>query len=282
VLGRAAYIWTVPFPEQKPKRSAWRKYLILPRLIRLSRSAPKDRPAAWDKYWAGIARTGKRSEVLWDSGTGDELESYRHILARNFDPNLPVVDIGCGHGSFSRALAGFSPRVVGVDVSAHAVERARLESAAVTNLSYVARDMTQPGAASGLADVAAANVFIRGVLHVLDPADQAALMTNVRHLVGEHGRVFLAETNFPGNPVEYVSHLGASLRSIPAPLELAIRQLPMPGRFGPGELAKVMPAHQWTLVEDGSTTIETNPQMDAEGDSRIPGYFAVLKATAAR
>jgi hypothetical protein len=137
--------------------------------------------------------------------------------------------------------------------------------------------MTRPHAGAGLVGPTDANVFIRGVLHVLGTADQAALMENLRQMVGERGRVFLAETNFRGNPVEYVSHLGASRRSIPAPLELAIRKLPMPGHFGPDELAVVMPTDRWTLVEDGAATIETNPLMDAEGNSRVPGYFAVLK-----
>ncbi|WP_309814216.1 class I SAM-dependent methyltransferase [Pseudarthrobacter sulfonivorans] len=257
--------------------AAWRKYLILPKLISLSRSAPKNRTVAWDRYWAGIASTGAQSEVLWDSGTDHELLGYRDILVRHFDPGLPVVDVGCGHGGFSRALAAFSPQVTGVDVSDHAVARAQDESAGINNISFVARDMTRPGASAGLAEGTDANVFIRGVLHVLDAADQAAMMENILRLVGVRGRVFLAETNFNGNPVEYVSHLGASRRRIPAPLELAIRKLPMPGRFGPKELARVMPPDRWTLVEDGPTTIETNPLMDAYGDSRIPGYFAVLR-----
>ena len=267
----------MPSPA-KPERSAWRKYLILPTLIRLSRSAPKNRTLAWDAYWAGIASTGARSEVLWDSGTDHELVGYRDVLQRHFDPDLPVVDVGCGHGAFTRALAVFSPQVLGVDVSAHAVARARDESEGIEKVSFLARDMTQPGAAAGLVGATDANVFVRGVLHVLDAADQAALMENLRQLVGVRGTVFLAETNFRGNSVEYVAHLGASVRNIPAPLELAIRKLPMPGHFGPEELARVMPLDRWTLVEDGAATIETNPLMDAAGSSRVPGYFAVLKA----
>jgi SAM-dependent methyltransferase len=267
----------MPYPA-KSVRTALAKYLILPKLIVMSRAAPKNRTVAWDRYWAGITRTGACSEVLWDSGTDHELLGYRDVLQRHFDPELPVVDVGCGHGGFSRALAAFFPEVLGVDVSAHAVARARDESAGLENVSYLERDMTQPGAGSGLVGAADANVFVRGVLHVLDAADQAALMENLRQMVGVRGRVFLAETNFQGNPVEYVAHLGASVRNIPAPLELAIRKLPMPGHFGPEELARVMPPDRWMLVEDGDATIETNPQMDAAGNSRVPGYFAVLQA----
>lgn len=126
-------------------RSVLQKYLMIPRLIRLSRAAPKNRHVAWDSYWAGIGRTGTQGEVLWDAGTDHELSSYLDILQRHLDPSLPVVDIGCGHGSFTRALASSFPHVLGVDVSAHAAARATAESAGNENVSYLARDMAAPG-----------------------------------------------------------------------------------------------------------------------------------------
>ena len=104
---------------------------MIPKLARLSRSAPKDRRLAWDKYWAGIKSTGPGGEVLWDSGRDHEFMGYREVLLRYLDPDLPVVDVGCGHGSFTRALAGTFRDVIGVDVSAHAVTRARAESEAL-------------------------------------------------------------------------------------------------------------------------------------------------------
>jgi hypothetical protein len=145
------------------------------------------------------------------------------------------------------------------------------------NVTFLARDMTQPGAGAGLAGSTDANVFIRGVLHVLEPADQAALVDNLRDLVGSRGAVFLAETNFQGNPVEYVTHLGATRDAIPAPLERAIRELPMPGHFGPAERSRALPPEVWELLEDGPATIETNPVTGNADASRVPGYFAVLK-----
>jgi SAM-dependent methyltransferase len=248
---------------------------MIPKLVRLSRSAPKDRPLAWDRYWAGIKATGAAGEVLWDSGTDNEFLSYKDVLLRHLDPELPVVDIGCGHGSFSRTLAGIFPEVIGVDISEHAVKRARTDSAGLGNVRYEVRDMTAPGAEKDLPGEA--NVFIRGVLHVLEAADQAALVENLHLLVGQRGTVFLAETNFQGNPVEYVSHLGATSRSIPAPLELAIRGLPMPGHFGPEERSRALPPTAWKLLEDGPVIIETNPATGVEGQGRVPGYFAVLR-----
>lgn len=265
--------------------SALKKYLLLPKLVKLSSNAPKDPSVAWDQYWGGVGATGARGDVLWDSGSDHELRAYLEHLTRQLDPSLPVVDVGCGTGVFSRALAAHFPHVLGVDVSANAVARAAAESEGLERVSYVAADMTSPAgtrvvtealAAAGFPDEA--NIFIRGVLHVLKKTAQAALAAQLHPLVGKRGRVFLAETDFRGNPIQYVSHLGATLHSIPAPLEKAIRGLPMPGRFGTEQRRRAFPEASWDVVEDGAVTIETRPLTSADRPEQIPGYFAVLQA----
>lgn len=280
--GQGTYIGTMA-SQMKPLPAAWQKYLMIPRLIRLARSAPKNRPVAWERYWAGITATGSAGEVLWDSGTDREFLDYKDVLLRHFDPGLPVVDVGCGDGSFTRVLARVFPDVIGVDISRHAVDRARAEPLSRDpegrggKVTYEVRDMTLPAAAAGLAGRAGANVFIRGLLHVLHREDQAALAENLRVLAGPGGAVFLVETNFRGSPVSYVSHLGATARSIPAPLERAIRALPMPGHFGPEERLRVLSPSVWQLLEEGPATIETHPLTGTAGRNAVPGYYAVVR-----
>lgn len=269
--------------RMNPLPDSWQKYLMAPRLARLARSAPKNRPVAWERYWAGITASESGGEVLWDSGTDREFLGYKDVLLRHFDPGLPVVDVGCGDGSFTRVLAGVFSDVVGVDISRHAVDRARAEAVLRDpdgpggKATYEVRDMTAPGAAAGLAGSAGANVFIRGLLHVLRRADQAALAVNLRDLAGPGGAVFLVETNFRGSPVSYASHLGATARSIPAPLERAIRTLPMPGHFGPEERLRVLQPEAWELLEEGPATIETHPLTGMAGRNSVPGYYAVVR-----
>ncbi|SDX17019.1 Methyltransferase domain-containing protein [Arthrobacter sp. yr096] len=264
--------------------SALRKYLLIPRLIRLSSAAPKDPRTAWDQFWGNIRSTGATGDVLWDSGSDHELNGYLPKLA-HLDPALPVVDVGCGNGSFTRLLAQHFPHALGLDYSANAVDRARQEAADITTASFAVCDMTAPDAAQTVATALQesgwtgdANVFIRGVLHVLDRDGRSALAANLLPVVGTRGSVFLAETNFPGTPVDYVSHLGATRKSIPGPLEWAIRGLPMPGRFGAKQRAKAFPTADWNLVEEGSASIETRPLSNPSAPDVIPGYYALLRA----
>ncbi|MFC7847594.1 methyltransferase domain-containing protein [Arthrobacter sp. NPDC057388] len=264
---------------------ALKKYLLLPKLVKLSSGAPKDPGVAWDQYWGRVEATGARGDVLWDSGSDHELQGYLEHLTRQLDPSLPLVDVGCGSGVFSRALAPYFPHVLGVDVSANAVARAAAESAGVERVSYLAADMTAPAGIGAVAEALAvagfpgeANVFIRGVLHVLKRPAQSALAGQLHRLVGKQGRVFLAETDFRGNPIQYVSHLGATPHFIPEPLEKAIRALPVPGRFGAQQRRRAFSEASWDVVEDGPVTIETRPLTSPDRPEQIPGYFAVLQA----
>src|SRR5690349_21260148 len=125
---------------------ALRKLLLIPQLVWYGARAPRDQGKAWDRFWAGIARTGPGGEVLWDAAGKEELDG---VLARSlarFDRSLPVVDVGCGNGRFSRLFAAHFPKVLGIDVSAHAVARAQDESRGVENASFRVLDASAAGA----------------------------------------------------------------------------------------------------------------------------------------
>ena len=138
-------------------------------------------------------------------------------------------------------------------------------------------DATEPGATAGLAsECAPANVFVRGVFHILDSGARIELARNLLPLTGATGRVFLAETDFRGSGLKYLTNLGATPRWIPEPLERAIRDLPQPGHFGPTERSASFDSATWELIVDGPTVIDTIPLRGSTEPERIPGYYAVL------
>ena len=251
----------------------------MPHVIRQAVRAPRDVSTRWDKYWAATTATGDRGDVLWDSSQSDEAQRYVDELAAHADTGLPVVDVGCGNGRFTRALARRFPRAVGIDLSAHAVALAQRETSGPEDVEFRAVDMTVPGAGRALADeLGGCNVFVRGVLHVLDPAPRRQMAANMADLLGAGGTLLMAETNFSGSLMGYFESLGASARGIPAPLARAISAgLPRPSPFADAEMRDCFSDERWETVLVGTTVINTVPMRTLDTPDSVPGYLAVLR-----
>ena len=80
---------------------------------------------------------------------GAELPQYRY-QQRKYECLLSMLpqrryrqalDIGCGLGAFARKLAPFVDRVVGIDISAEALDQARKLSADLPNVAYAHHDV---------------------------------------------------------------------------------------------------------------------------------------------
>ncbi len=258
----------------------WRQALTIPHVVRLTRRSPRAAPAGWDWFWSSITTTGDGGDVLWDSDDTGEALRYRALLETHADPRLPVVDIGCGNGRFSRMLAGTFPRVVGVDVSAAAIARARFETGPTAGVSYLALDVTEAGAGERLrAELGGdANVFVRGVLHVLPAPARRAVASTVAALAGARGAVLIAETDYRGSRLGYLELLGAGPRGLPPALARIVRSgLPAPTPFGAAELEDCFPPDRWERrAVDAAATIVTVPSRSGRSRQVLPGFVAVL------
>jgi SAM-dependent methyltransferase len=258
----------------------WKRALIVPHLLRWGVRAPREVDTRWDRYWAGIGATGDGGDVLWDASGSDEPDRYAGLLAAHADPDLPVVDVGCGNGRFTLALAARFPRVVGVDLAPHAVALARAEAAGAPGAEFRVVDMTGPGAGRRLrAELGECSALVRGVLHVLDPAARRRLAVNVGDLVGPRAAVLVAETDHRGPVLGYLEHLGAGPRGLPAPLARVIAAgLPRPAPFGAAELADCFPAARWErLLTDAAAEISVVPMRRPGVAQTVPGHVALLR-----
>jgi SAM-dependent methyltransferase len=263
-------------PDSSPSAS-WRRLLLLPTAARLGAQAPRDHRVGWDLYWREVELTGDGGDVLWDTSNPGEIAQYLPILLRYLDPELPIVDIGCGNGRQARILSEHFSAVLGVDLSATAITRAQQESAGIDHLRFETLDLTAPGAGAHLVEtLGEANIFVRGVFHVLAPKAQLQMVGNLRKILGARGRLFLAETNYPGDALSYLRHLGARAGRMPMPLRRAIQRLPRPRHFGAAEREKCLPKAEWIVLDDGVTAIYTIPMRHNAGSEVIPGYYAAL------
>jgi SAM-dependent methyltransferase len=256
-----------------------RRALLVPQIIRLARHAPRDVDARWDRYWATVERTGDDGDVLWDASTSSEAEHYLDLLGTYADPALPALDVGCGNGRFTRVLAQRFRPAIGVDASPHAVDRARAESGSLPHVEFRVADMTAESTGRALrSELGPCNVLVRGVLHVLPPAERRRLAANLAELLDSPGAALLvAETNHPGSLLAYLEDLGARPTGFPRALGRAITAgLPRPSPFGVAELADTFPEERWDRVHtDHDARIATVPARG--GASSVPGVVAVLR-----
>ncbi|WP_053685791.1 class I SAM-dependent methyltransferase [Streptomyces sp. IGB124] len=237
----------------------------------------RDTGDAWERYWAGIQRTGRGGDVIWDADSGEEFQWLLDQAQRHFRPDLPLIDLGCGNGRYSRELAPHYPSVVGVDVSVSAIDHARREAEGVANVDYLAIDMTDAEQAAVLGE-GPYNIFVRGVFHVLDTEARARLAAVADRLLGDEGTLIVHEPDYSSNSFGYLGFVGGKrgrAEDLVGPLEAAgVRHS---HRFTRPELAEAFGADGWEIVEDEAIELHAiDPQSDSDA-LRLPGYYAVLR-----
>ena len=256
-----------------------RRFLVLPRVIWYSARAPRDRNQAWDTYWRDVGDGGAHGDVLWDAATEREKNWCRDQAIAHFRHDLPVVDVACGNGTQALLLADHFPQVLGIDVSAEAISRARQRAHGRTSVSFQVADITRPGAGRTVAAaVGPANVHIRGLLHVLDEEQRQAAATNLADVVGDHGVVLLTETAIDGDALDYLERLGARLTGFPPTVARCLRAgLPVPRHFDGRHLARAFPATVWQVLASGTTDLDVVVRSPAGDPATVPAFFAVLR-----
>jgi len=117
---------------------------------------------------------------------------------------LDVIDVGCGAGGLARRLAGLGARVVGVDVSTVALERARAQAGAGE------RYLEGRAEALPLPDASADLVVFHNSLHHVPGLDRA--LAEARRVVRPGGAVYVQEPLAEGAYFELVRRIDDETR----------------------------------------------------------------------
>lgn len=117
--------------------------------------------------WLG--RVGQNWAAEWERTDRSFAALTPHLLAAiALEPGRRVIDIGCGAGELSIALAAARPdaHLTGIDISAELIDAARSRVGDQANLSFAVAD-----AASWQADGAAPDLYVsrHGVMFFTDP-----------------------------------------------------------------------------------------------------------------
>jgi SAM-dependent methyltransferase len=236
-----------------------------------ARPAEQNLTLAWERWWAGLE--GTPGEIIWDADARD-LEADLEHFAGAFGQALPVVDLGCGDGRQTRFLARHFPEVVGVDVSAAAIGRARA-AGYPPNAGFQVLDARDPAGAVGLhQDLGDANVYIRGVLQALPPASRPRAVQAVAALLGTAGTLFAKE--LPPEASSYFATL-TERHGYPAGLAKVLRHGLAPGQIPLPELVGLFPADRFDVLSTGTSHIHTVNTLPDGEVIIVPAIYAVIR-----
>lgn len=108
------------------------------------------------------------------------------VLERLVEPSSRVLDVGCGTGRLAVAIAPRCREVVGIDVAASLIERARDAGRVLTNVTFHHHAAERPFS-YGTFDL----VMLSGVLNYLDDADAARALTQCVASLAPTARLYM-------------------------------------------------------------------------------------------
>ncbi len=250
--------------------------------FRLRHGSPRRYPDQWDSYWRSVRATGRGGEVLWDNvperASAEDLKRF----ASHMDRALPLLDLGCGNGRQARFLARHFPRVIGADVAPAAIALARRETREQAPegaaIDYRVLNATRPDQAAALhAEVGDVNVYMRGVLHVIAPADRQRFAESLEILLGEHGTLYDIELTSAAFAFFRSIVPGDSPSGLPRLVHNVVRHGPRPHGFDLDERSLYFPDERWQVVDQGSgVTIKTVP-LSHGAEGLVPACYMVLR-----
>ncbi|MFJ5292913.1 class I SAM-dependent methyltransferase [Streptomyces sp. NPDC088348] len=229
----------------------------------------------WDRFWTDLPTTSGASP--WDVDPTYVAHAHVHLFGSVLDPSKPVIDVGCGDGAQTAALATHFGRVVGVDVAPSAVERARKHHGA-PGVEYEQLDLLVPEQAAALHDrIGDAGLYVRTVLHAFTPDELKLAVTSLAHLAGATGGIFLYELA----PASRDFILG-QLKGEGAPAErfgFVFDRAPLPVAREDGALQSELAAAGFDIVS--TAPIDYQGTVTAEGRHvNVPAFFVMARAGA--
>ncbi|MFJ9241320.1 class I SAM-dependent methyltransferase [Streptomyces sp. NPDC101776] len=231
---------------------------------------------AWEGFWRE-APDGQGA-VFWDAAAAQTVGLHLALFEPKLrDPGLRMVDLGCGNGTQTRFLADRFTHVVGVDLSAAALDHARLADPAgqATYRLLDAADKTEVEALH--AELGDANVYMRGVLHQVEPDDRQPLVDGIATLIGERGQAFLVELAEAARPI--LGELAQDPAGPPAKLAPVLRHGIAPGEVADDEVPELLRAAGLTVVASGELPLITTEFREDGARIELPSKWQIVGRT---
>ena len=138
---------------------------------------------------------GEAGEEDFWAGGEEGLEQLLAIFGMEIQPSDVVLDIGCGVGRFTRALAQRAQRVISLDVSEEMLEKARELNPQLDNVDWVLGDgRSLAGVDDQAVDVCVSHVVFQ---HIPDPRITLGYIEEVGRVLKPKGWALIQVSNDP-------------------------------------------------------------------------------------
>lgn len=220
---------------------------------------------SWEGFWSTLS--GTSGEIFWDADPAHAAQQDLALFQGYADPQLPLIDLGCGNGTQTRFLADHFAKVIGTEISQ--------TNNAAPNISYRILDVLCPSDAQTLHDeIGDANLYMRTVLHQLSPADQATAIQSIELLLGMKGILYLVELSSAAEPyfAQLIKQYGP-----PPGLARVFQHDITPGMLNENDLEVLFPPGRFTLLRTGKSRIHTVHTLPTGEVAKVPAFYAILR-----
>lgn len=227
---------------------------------------------SWENYWSTL--NGTPGEIFWDADPAHAAQQDLGLFQGYADPQLPLIDLGCGNGTQTRFLADHFSKVIGTEISPAAVKIAQTKNGA-PNVSYRVLDVLSPDDAQALhEEIGDANLYMRTVLHQLSPADHATAIQSIERLLGANGILYMIELSSAAE--RYFAQL-IEQHGPPPGLARVFQHGITPGMLNENDLTMLFPPDRFTVCSTSQCQIHTVHTLLTGEVVKVPAFYAVLR-----
>ncbi|MDH5738893.1 MAG: class I SAM-dependent methyltransferase [Nitrospira sp.] len=227
---------------------------------------------SWEGFWS--TTTGTPGEIFWDADPAYAAQQDLALFHSYADPQLPLIDLGCGNGTQTRFLSDHFARVIGTEIAPAAIEIARKNNAA-PNVSYRVLDVLNLHDAGALhEEIGDANVYMRGVLHQLSPTDQVTAVQSIERLLGKKGVLYMIELSSAAEP--FFERL-IQQHGPPPGLARVFQHQITPGLLHENKMESLFPSDRLTRLGTGASHIRTVHMLPTGEVVKVPAFYAIFR-----
>lgn len=226
----------------------------------------------WDQLYRQLH---SRSEpALWDVLPSSAIEQDYDKFKSVFDPNLPLIDIGCGTGVQTGYLSTKYTRITGIDASKKAIKLAK-KNIGNANIEFEVMDLLdQKTMIKYYNKNGDSNIYIRGVLHQIPIQNRQVCIENIKMLMGTTGALYMIET--ASNIQEYIRKTITLFPTLPSSLKNVMTSNFPPIGVSKNEIQQWFDKNQYNIIAIGNTELNTNLVTHQNTSIALPAIYSLI------